>query len=112
MKRKLTLSAFLAAGLAAVILAAGASAVSIASNRAKETSDVSANPVSDVEHVASQVSPQDAARATASAKELSTAFRVAADKVLPAVVAIETAKVMLAQDRQFQFSKVHKTWDR
>ena len=47
MKRKLTLSAFLAAGLAAVILAAGASAVSITSNRTKETSGVSANSVSD-----------------------------------------------------------------
>jgi serine protease Do len=90
MKRKLTLSAFLAAGLAVVILAAGASAVSIASNRTKETSGVSANPVSGVARVASKVSPEDAARAIASAKELSTAFRVAADQVLPAVVTIET----------------------
>jgi serine protease Do len=36
-----------------------------------------------------KISPQEAQRAVASAKDLSTAFRVAADRVLPSVVAIE-----------------------
>src|SRR5688572_557689 len=39
---------------------------------------------------APEVSPEEARRAVSSAKDLSTAFRVAADKVLPAVVTIET----------------------
>ncbi len=39
---------------------------------------------------APQVSPEEAKRAISNAKDLSTAFRVAADKVLPSVVTIET----------------------
>ncbi|MGN6135161.1 MAG: Do family serine endopeptidase [Aureliella sp.] len=39
---------------------------------------------------APNVSPEEARRAVSSAKDLSTAFRVAADKVLPSLVTIET----------------------
>ncbi len=39
---------------------------------------------------APQVSPEEVKRAISSAKDLSTAFRVAADKVIPSVVTIET----------------------
>lgn len=47
-------------------------------------------PVTHMEQRPAAVSASEATQAVASAKSLSTAFRVAADKVLPAVVAIET----------------------
>ncbi len=51
---------------------------------------VPATPVVYKTSAAPNVSPEEARRAVASAKDLSTAFRVAADKVLPSVVTIET----------------------
>lgn len=54
--------------------------------------DAAANnvPVVYKTSTAPEVSPEEARRAVSSAKDLSTAFRVAADKVLPALVTIET----------------------
>ena len=51
-----------------------------------------ATPVKYTKQTAPPVTPEEAVRVTASAKDLSTAFRVASDKVLPAVVTIETAR--------------------
>ncbi|MCC6512097.1 MAG: trypsin-like peptidase domain-containing protein, partial [Pirellulaceae bacterium] len=51
---------------------------------------INATPVVYKTSAAPDVSPEEAKRAVASAKDLSTAFRVAADKVLPSVVTIET----------------------
>ena len=49
---------------------------------------------------AHEISPDDAKRAKASAKDLSTAFRVAADQMLPSVVMIQTtAEVTPMADR-------------
>jgi serine protease Do len=78
----------LAAGLAALALLAGV-AVSRGSSPRHTTT-----PVTYIVKGPPAVSPQEAQKATASARDLSTAFRVAAERVLPAVVAIErTAEI-------------------
>lgn len=51
---------------------------------------VPATPVVYKTSAAPDVTPEEAKRAVSNAKDLSTAFRVAADKVLPSVVTIET----------------------
>lgn len=54
-------------------------------------SSTPATPVRYSVSSAPPVAPEEAARATSAARELSTAFRVASEKVLPSVVSIETS---------------------
>ena len=85
MMRRFVNKRTLAAGaLAAVMLAVGAAAASFGNGN--QTSVI---PVTYTVKSAPSVTPAEAARAVASAKDLSTAFRVASDKVLPSVVTIE-----------------------
>lgn len=77
----------LATGIAAMVVAIGVAAAY--PNLSGNTNTPRGNPLTGPHSPAARVSPQEAQRAVASAKDLSTAFRVAADKVLPSVVAIE-----------------------
>ena len=87
MRSKFTLRKFIATASLSGALGLGA-----AMGGAYVYGDLGANntPVVYQTSVAPDVSPEEARRAVSSAKDLSTAFRVAADKVLPAVVTIET----------------------
>ena len=76
---------FVVGTLAAVALAVGAAALSRANSNARQT----IIPATYHVNSAPTVTPAEAARAVASAKDLSTAFRVASDKVLPSVVTVE-----------------------
>ncbi|MDA0658116.1 MAG: Do family serine endopeptidase [Planctomycetota bacterium] len=78
---------WLAVGGSAMLLAAGVAATH---HRTLPTSAPNAIPVVFTENSPPPVSDAEATRAIASAKDLSTAFRVAAARVLPALVTIET----------------------
>jgi serine protease Do len=86
MSNKFTMKRFLAATAVVGLLTTGA----VTSTLVRGDSSPDAAPVVYETAAAPNVSAEEAARAVASAKDLSTAFRVAADKVLPAVVTIET----------------------
>ncbi|MCA9146179.1 MAG: Do family serine endopeptidase [Planctomycetaceae bacterium] len=73
-----------AGAIAAILFAVGAAAVTQANNR-----QASVSPVTYRTKSAPNVTPAEAERAVSSAKDLSTAFRVASERVLPAVVTIE-----------------------
>ena len=98
MRSKFALRKFLAATTLCGVLGAGA-----VMGSAYVHGDAAANnmPVVYKTSAAPEVSPAEARRAVSSAKDLSTAFRVAADKVIPAVVTIETkAKAVHAPVKQ------------
>jgi len=80
------------AGIGAVgLLALGSAAVTSGSVRIPFVSTGYVTPVTQIAlNTAPAVTPAEAQRAVSSAKDLSTAFRVAADAVLPSVVTIET----------------------
>ncbi|MGN6545390.1 MAG: Do family serine endopeptidase [Aureliella sp.] len=86
MKSKFSLRNFIAATALTGMLGFGAAVGSYVHGDAA----VKATPVVYKTSTAPEVSPAEAKRAVSSAKDLSIAFRVAADKVLPAVVTIET----------------------
>lgn len=78
-----------------LLFAAAALGIAVGSLRASNAGqpvpvETTVRPVTNMEQRPANVSPAEAKEAVASAKSLSTAFRVAAEKVLPAVVAIET----------------------
>ena len=79
----------LLAALVAVITAVGINAVTNGSSPLFPGAVIA--PIKYTSASAPPVTPEEAARALSSARELSTAFRVASEQVLPAVVAIETA---------------------
>jgi serine protease Do len=81
--------------LAAAFLALGAGAATYATHR-----QAAAVPVTYTVHQAPSVTPEEAERAVASAKDLSTAFRVASDMVLPSVVTIENRPRAVVSDRR------------
>ncbi|MCA9179109.1 MAG: Do family serine endopeptidase [Planctomycetales bacterium] len=83
MRQLLATKYFAAGAMAATVMAIGAVAATYAGHRA------SVIPVTYSVKAAPPVSPAEAERAVASAKDLSTAFRVASESVLPAVVTIE-----------------------
>lgn len=91
MKRKLDKRLVSTGALAAVILAVAAAAMSYANSE-----HTAAIPVTYAAKAAPSVTPAEAQRAVASAKDLSTAFRVASDKVLPSVVTIENTPKAVA----------------
>lgn len=95
MRSKFTLRNFIAATVLSGMLGFGAAMGTYVHGDAA----MQATPVVYKTSVAPEVSPAEAERAVSSAKDLSTAFRVAADKVLPAVVTIET-KTKLVRTRQ------------
>jgi serine protease Do len=86
MRSKFTLRKFIAATALTGMLGAGA----VMGTYVHGDAVMKATPVVYKTSSAPEVSPAEAKRAVASAKDLSTAFRVAADKVLPSVVTIET----------------------
>ncbi|HUG67192.1 MAG TPA: Do family serine endopeptidase [Pirellulaceae bacterium] len=89
-KQKLATGAF-----AAVALAVGVAAATLANNH-----PTSLVPVTYAVGAAPSVTPAEAERAVSSAKDLSIAFRVASEKVLPAVVTIEsTPKAVVANNK-------------
>ncbi len=91
LNRKQTLAAGV---LAAIMLAMGAAAATRADNKPTQVI-----PVTYIVQEAPSVTPAEAAHAVASAKGLSTAFRVASEQVLPAVVTIENEpKAVTADD--------------
>lgn len=85
MNSKFALRRFIATASIAGILGLGAAGAYVHGDAA-----IKNTPVVYKTSSAPDVSPAQAQRAIASAKDLSTAFRVASDKVLPAVVTIET----------------------
>jgi serine protease Do len=76
--------------LAAVALAIGLAAAS----HGTSASPANVTPIKYTVPAAPVVSPAEAQKATASARELSTAFRIASAQVLPSVVAIETSEAV------------------
>jgi serine protease Do len=88
--RKQTLAA---GALAATLLAMGAVAATRADNQTANVIPVT-YPVDE----APSVTPAEAQRAVASARDLSTAFRVASEQVMPAVVTIENVPKAVAAD--------------
>jgi serine protease Do len=89
--RKFMLSrqTFLVAVFVALVTAIGIDAVTRGSTPLLSGAVVA--PIKYTTASAPPVTPEEAARALSSARDLSTAFRVASEKVLPSVVAIETA---------------------
>ncbi len=85
--------AIYAAGFGTLTLVIGLAAVLHGSNLANQAAVI---PVTHIANVAPAVSPEEERAAISSAKSLSTAFRVAAEKVLPAVVAIESSPKAVA----------------
>ncbi len=83
------------AALAAIALAIGATAATRADNKPSSIVPVTYN-VSE----APSVTPAEAERAVASAKGLSTAFRVVSEQVLPAVVTIENVPKAVGADEK------------
>lgn len=80
---------------AAVALAVGVAAATLANNH-----PTNLMPVTYAVGAAPSVTPAEAERAVSSAKDLSIAFRVASEKVLPAVVTVEnTPKAVAAIDK-------------
>jgi serine protease Do len=95
MKRITHKRTFTAGVLAVAVLAAGAVAATYANNRPASTI-----PVTYTVKAAPSVTPAEAEQAVSSAKSLSTAFRVASERVLPAVVTIENMpKAVVANDK-------------
>ena len=92
MKRLINTQTLAGGALAAILLAVGAAAASYANN----SQQAEVVPVTYSVNAAPAVTPQEAARAVASAKDLSTAFRVASELVLPSVVTIETTPKAVA----------------
>ncbi len=84
MRRLKSNRTFAAAAMAAILLAVGVAAASVARH-----DQASVVPVTYTVSQAPSVTPAEAQRAVSSAKDLSTAFRVASGKVLPSVVTIE-----------------------
>jgi serine protease Do len=94
MKRMINKRTFTAGALALLVLAAGVAAATSANNQRATTV-----PVTYAVKTAPSVTPAEAERAVSSAKSMSTAFRVASEKVLPAVVTIENMpKAVVASD--------------
>ena len=94
MKRHFDKRSVIAAAFAVVALAIGVTAVSYASWQGERTAAGVAVKYGTKSLPA--IAPEEAKRATASAKDLSTAFRVASETVLPSVVAIENVPKMAA----------------
>ncbi|MDP6466781.1 MAG: hypothetical protein QF918_03530, partial [Pirellulaceae bacterium] len=92
MKRHLDNRSLTIAAFAVAALAIGVTAVSYASRNGQQTT--SAGPVKYNMKSLPAIAPEEAERAVASAKDLSTAFRVASEMVLPSVVAIENVPKM------------------
>ncbi len=84
MKRTLQKQLLIVGAMTAALLASGAAALTYAGNKAADTVAVTYD-----QKQAPAITPQEAARAVASARDLSTAFRAASEKVLPSVVTIE-----------------------
>ncbi len=91
-------SYFLLAALAAVAVAVGVSAATRDSGPFNSKATVT--PIKYAAPAAPAVTPEEARQAVSSARELSTAFRVASEKVLPAVVAIETSPAVATTERE------------
>ncbi len=95
MKKSFNKRTVVAGAMAAVMMAVGAAAANYVNNE-----QASVIPVTYTVDAAPSVTPAEAARAVSSAKDLSTAFRVASAMVLPAVVTIEnTPKAVVANDK-------------
>ncbi|MCL4207801.1 MAG: Do family serine endopeptidase [Pirellulaceae bacterium] len=92
--RGFTRQTFLLTAVLAVVAAVGVSAVTRGSSPLFPTASIT--PIKYVPAAAPPVSPEEAARAVSSARELSTAFRVASERVLPSVVAVETTPTVAA----------------
>lgn len=86
--RILNRQTFLVATLVALVTAIGINAVTSGSSPLFPGAVVT--PIRYAPTEIPQISPEEAERALGSARDLSTAFRVASEKVLPSVVAIET----------------------
>ncbi len=72
------------------IVAFGLAVLGVAAGISHATQQTASNTALKAPVVAPEISPAEAQRAVSSAKDLSTAFRFASEKVLPAVVTIET----------------------
>jgi serine protease Do len=92
--RGLTRQSFLLAAVVAVVTAVGIGAVTRGSSPLFPNAAIT--PIKYVTATAPPVTPEEAARAVSSARELSTAFRVASEQVLPSVVAVETTPAVAA----------------
>ncbi|MFO1065592.1 MAG: Do family serine endopeptidase, partial [Pirellulales bacterium] len=86
MKTRVSKRRVLAAALVAGLMTSGAATTAFVHGYPTPVN----TPVVYTNTSAPDITPEEAVRATSSAKDLSTAFRVAADKVLPSVVTIET----------------------
>jgi serine protease Do len=96
MKRSFNKGTVAASAMVAVMLAVGAAAANYAHSKQANTVPVTYTVVA-----APSVTPAEAARAVSSAKDLSTAFRVASEMVLPSVVTIENVpKAVVKNDKQ------------
>ena len=84
MRRLINKQTLAVGALAAILLAVGAAAATYANN-----TQANVIPVTYSVKTAPSVTPQEARRAVASAKDLSMAFRIASESVLPSVVTIE-----------------------
>ncbi len=98
--RILNRQTFLVATLVALVTAIGINAVTSGSSSLFPGGVVT--PIRYAPTEVPQVSPEEAERALSSARDLSTAFRVASEMVLPSVVAIETtpAEVQTPTERR------------
>ncbi len=95
MKRMINKRTIADGALAAVMLAVGVAAATYANSQ-----HASVIPVTYTVNTAPSVTPAEAERAVSAAKSLSTAFRVASEKVLPSVVTIEnTPKAVVTNDK-------------
>jgi serine protease Do len=91
----------MAATLAVTALVVGVAVGTAATNQTRSPATFWWASTNSGAAIGADVSPEEAEKAIASAKDLSTAFRVAAAKVLPSVVTIETsARAMAAADNK------------
>ncbi len=83
------------------VVALFAFGAAFAAHNARELSTTTTVPVTQIVHQAPPVSPEEASRAVSSAKDLSIAFRVVSERLLPSVVTIEnTPKTTVARGTQ------------
>jgi len=91
--------------MAALLLAAGAVAMTSAGN--SPANQPAINAILDTYRVAKapSISPAEAQWAVASARDLSTAFRVSSEKVIPSVVTIENSPKAVAVKRRLRLAQ-------